>query len=150
VKQGAVVSRRYTTVSLVKTIEAVLGLEPMGLNDALAEPMGEVFDIRQPDWRFEARVPSVLRSTALPLPPRTDAEVGCRTAPIRSPDWWAKAMAGQNFAVEDHLDTPAFNRALWAGLKGDRTPYPAGRDGRDLRSKRAVLLKAAKRSPCGV
>ena len=149
VKQGAVVSRRYTTVSLVKTIEAVLGLEPMGLNDALAEPMGEVFDIRQPNWRFEARLPAVLRSTALPLPPRTDAEASCPTAPIRSAAWWAKAMAGQNFSVEDHLDTPAFNRALWTGLKGDAAAYPAVRDGRDLRSNRAALVRAAKRSPCG-
>jgi hypothetical protein len=149
VKQGAVVSHRYTTVSLIKTIEAVLGLEPMGLNDALAEPMGEVFDIRQASWRFEARVPAVLRSTALPLPPPTTAEAACRAAPIRSSAWWAKAMAGQNFSVEDHLDTPAFNRALWAGLKGDRAPYPANRDGRDLRSNRAALLRATARSPCG-
>ena len=30
-------TRRYTTVNLVRTIEAVLGLQPMGLTDALAE-----------------------------------------------------------------------------------------------------------------
>lgn len=36
VKQGAVVSKPYNTVSMVKTIEEVLGLEPLGLNDALA------------------------------------------------------------------------------------------------------------------
>ena len=36
VKQGAVVSHVYNTVNLIRTIEAVLGLEPVGLNDALA------------------------------------------------------------------------------------------------------------------
>ena len=55
VKKGAVVSRRYTTVNVVRTIEAVLGLEPMGLTDALAEPMGAVFDPSKADWRFDAQ-----------------------------------------------------------------------------------------------
>ena len=39
VRQGALVSTRYTTVNLLRTIEAVLGLKPLGLNDALAMPM---------------------------------------------------------------------------------------------------------------
>ena len=143
VKQGAVVSHRYTTVNLLKTIEAVLGLGPMGLNDALAEPMGEVFDVRQADWRFKVKVPAVLRSTALPLPPPTTAEASCPTAPTRSAAWWAKAMEGQNFNVEDHLDTPRFNRVLWIGLKSDRSPYPSVRAGRDLRQNRTALMRAA-------
>jgi hypothetical protein len=149
VRQGAVVSRRYTTVNMLRTMESALGLEPMGLNDALAEPMTAVFDIRQtPRWTYAARVPPVLRSTALPLPPPARAEAGCPTVPRRSAAWWAKAMAGQDFSVEDHLDTAAFNRALWLGLKGE-TAFPTERDGRDLRSNRARLLAAAKLSPCG-
>jgi DNA-binding beta-propeller fold protein YncE len=148
VRHGAVVSQRYTTVNMLTTMEAVLGLSPMGLNDALAEPMGAVFDTHQADWTYQARVPPVLRSTALPLPPPTSAEVGCPTAPSRSAAWWAKAMAGQDFSVEDHLDTPAYNRALWLGLKG-AAAFPTARDGRDLRLHRAALLAAAKRSSCG-
>ena len=149
VRQRAVVSRRYTTVSMLRTMEAVLGLEPMGLNDALAEPMAAVFDVGQPpQWTYAARVPPVLRSTALPLPPPVRAEAGCPTAPRRSAAWWAKAMAGQDFSVEDHLDTAAFNRALWLGLKGEAA-FPTARDGRDLRSNRARLLAASKLSPCG-
>jgi hypothetical protein len=50
-------------------------------------------------------------------------------------------MAGQDFSQEDRLDTPAFNLALWRGLKGD-APYPADREGRDLRRGRAALLAA--------
>ena len=41
VRQHAVVSRPYTTVSMVRTIEDVLGLQPMALNDALARPMAD-------------------------------------------------------------------------------------------------------------
>ena len=30
VRQGAVVSTRYTTINILRTIEAVLGLKPLG------------------------------------------------------------------------------------------------------------------------
>ena len=139
-KQGAVVSHRYATENLLKTIETVLGLPPIGLNDALAEPMSEVFDPAVDAWSFEPTVPDVLRKTALPLPTTTIAAASCPPA-TRSASYWRAAMAGQDFAVEDHLDTVAFNLALWRGLKGD-APYPTVRDGRDLRESRAFLLAA--------
>ncbi len=148
VKHGAVVSERYTTVNMVKTIEAVLGLSPMGLNDALAAPMTAAFDARQADWSFTAQVPAVLRTTQLPLPAPTSAEAGCPAQPPRSSAYWTAAMAGQDFTSEDRLDTPRFNRALWRGLKGD-APYPVRRDGRDLREGRAALLAAAGVAGCG-
>ena len=147
VRQGAVVHQRYATVDLVRTIEAVLGLAPMGLNDALARPMSQAFDPAAADWRFHAKVPAVLRATALPLPPPTLAEAGCRAGPRRSSAYWAAAMAGQDFSREDHLDTAAFNQALWRGLRGD-APYPATRDGRDLSAGRAALLADVK-APAG-
>lgn len=43
VKQRALVSRHYTAVSMIRTIADVVGIEPLGLNDALAEPMAEIF-----------------------------------------------------------------------------------------------------------
>ena len=141
VKQGAVVSHRYATVDLVRTIEAVLGIAPMGLNDALAEPMAEVFDTKQADWTFDAIVPGVLRTTNLPLPAVTSAEESCATGG-RSGAYWAAVMKGQDFSTEDHLDTAKFNLALWRGLKGDAA-YPSARDGRDLRPGRARLLNQA-------
>lgn len=50
-------------------------------------------------------------------------------------------MKGLNFEVEDHLDTTAFNAALWAGLAGDaETP---ARDGKDLSQARTGLLQRA-------
>jgi DNA-binding beta-propeller fold protein YncE len=119
VKQGAVVSHPYTTVNLLKTIEDVLGLKPMGLNDALAEPMAEVFDLTRSDWSYRAVVPEILRKTPLPLPAATASAGGCVFV-TRSADWWATAMQGQDFDREDHLDTARFNRALWRGMKGDK------------------------------
>ncbi|QUD87580.1 bifunctional YncE family protein/alkaline phosphatase family protein [Phenylobacterium montanum] len=147
VKQGAVVSTRYDTVMLVKTMETVLGLQPMGLNDALARPMSGVFDTSKASWSYKARVPAVLRSTRLPLPPETAADAGCPAKPVRTAAWWAKAMAGQDFDEEDRLDTAAYNAALWRGLKGE-APYPAARSGRDLRQGRGALLKAGGAAAC--
>ena len=144
VKHGAVVSHRYHTVNLVRTIEDILGLGPMGLTDAQAEPMAEVFDTSQADWTFDAIIPGVLRSTKLPLPAAQTAEAACEQ-PRRSSAYWAAAMAGQDFSREDHLDTAAFNLALWRGLKG-AAPYPAARDGRDLRDRREALLAASAHS----
>jgi len=146
VKHAIVVSHRYATVNLVRTMEMILGVNPMGLNDALAEPMAEVFDTSQGDWTYEARVPDVLRATSLPLPPIAAARAACAVK-VRSAGYWAAAMASQNFAEEDRLDTAAFNLALWRGLKGD-TPYPTTRDGRDLREGRPAVLAAAGVANC--
>jgi len=147
VKQGAVVSHRYATVNLVRTMEEILGLGPMGLNDALAEPMAEVFDTDKAEWTYQASPSSLLRSTTLPLPPLTSAEASCPVK-ARSAAYWAAAMKGQDFTHEDHLDTGAFNLTLWRGLKSDQ-PYPASRDGRDLRVGRESLLARASRPDCG-
>lgn len=143
VKQGAVVSHRYSTVSLVRTMEAVLGLGPLNLNDALAEPMADVFDLAgDGGWSFKATVPAVLRSSSLPLPAPSPQAAACVVRPARSPAYWARVMAGQDFSQEDRLDTPAYNLALWRGLKG-QTPYPVSRPGTDLSQGRAARLAAA-------
>ncbi len=146
VKQGALVSEHYTTVSMLRTIEEVLGIEPLGVNDGLAEPMAEMFDKGRKRWDYQALVPEVLYTTQLPLPPRTTAKLATPNVlvaakPKRDAAYWDKAMAGQNFTAEDRLDEPRFNSALWTGLKGEGVPYPAVRHGQDLRQDRATLLK---------
>lgn len=146
VKHGAVVARRYTTVNLLRTIEGVLGLPPLGLNDGMAAPMADVFDVSAaPDWSFQARVPPVLRSTRLPLPAASASAGACRAQPRHDGAYWAKAMTGQDFSHEDRLNTAAYNLALWRGLKG-AAPYPARRDGADLSQDRAQ--RAAPPDPC--
>jgi DNA-binding beta-propeller fold protein YncE len=141
VKQRSLVSEHYTTVSMLRTIEDVLGMEPMGLNDGLAEPMAEIFDPRQREWKYRAIVPETLYTTQLPLPPRRNgAAISAAAQPKRDAAYWEKAMGGQNFTVEDNLDEPRFNRALWSGLKGEDAPFPTIRHGRDMRDNREKLL----------
>ena len=142
VRQGALVSTRYTTVNLLRTIETVLGLKPMGLNDALAMPMADLFDPAQAQWTYRAEAADVLHSTQLPIPAdRFMASQSARACPVRTADWWAAAMKGQDFSSEDRLDTARFNSALWLGLGSG--PEPTIRDGKDLREHRTELLQQA-------
>jgi DNA-binding beta-propeller fold protein YncE len=145
VKHKALVSARYTTVNLLRTIEDVLGLPPLGLNDGLAAPMSEVFDLSQAGWTFDAIVPEVLRSTQLPLdaPPGKKAALpgpaGCFAVSRHDAAWWEAAMAGQDFSEEDRLNPVTFNAALWSGLKGEGTSAPA-RPAASLRKGRGEML----------
>lgn len=125
VRQGALVSQPHTTVSVLRTIELLLGLLPMGLTDGLAHPMTEVFQRDFAPWSFKAQVPAPLRATRLPLPPGPAAANGGATQvtrPAHDAQWWETQTAGQDFTRADALDSDAFSRTLWRGLRDD--PYP--------------------------
>jgi YVTN family beta-propeller protein len=49
VKRGAVVSDRYDQLSMLRTVEILLGLNPLNLNDRMAAPMFSIFT-QQPDF----------------------------------------------------------------------------------------------------
>jgi len=58
VKRGAVVSDRYDQLSMLRTMEVLLGLEPLNQNDALAVPMFSIFS-DPPDYTpYEPPPPS--------------------------------------------------------------------------------------------
>jgi YVTN family beta-propeller protein len=132
VKQHAVVSDRYTTVNVIRTMEEVLGLKPLNLHDGNARPMATVFDLTKAKWDYRAVVPDVLRTTQLPLPPVKKAEAAPR-APLHNAAWWAANTKDFDFSAEDRLP-PSFNQILWRGTMGDR-PYPATRDGKNRRTQ---------------
>jgi DNA-binding beta-propeller fold protein YncE len=146
VKQGAVVSERYTTVGMVRTIEALLGFEPSSLFSAVAAPMTAVFDLNQTTWNYRAVVPDLLRQSELPLPPPTVANSLPRTGrslaytrQYHNGAYWQRKLGDMDYDEEDKLDTPRFNRELWKGMMG-RQPYPTERSGKDLRQNREALL----------
>jgi hypothetical protein len=86
VRRRAVVSTPYTTVSLLRTMEEVLGLPPLGLNDGLADPMADAFDERAgADWTYEAAVPAILATTDTRMWRRPARGRHARPAPARRP-----------------------------------------------------------------
>ena len=125
-------------------MEEVLGIGPLGLNDAVQPPMAEVFSMQQESWSYAARVPEVLRTTQLPLPaPSTEEKSGITPtlAPRHDAAYWSGQTKGFDFSAEDKLDSSTFNLVLWNGLKDQGQPYPSERDGRDLRNNRPALLR---------
>ncbi len=145
-KRGAVVSTNYNTVSMLRTMEDLLGIGYLSITDANAEPMSDVFTETRDLTPYQAIVPGSL--CALPegpnlVPACNDPSV-TKTAAIRSlhnGKWWAAATKNFNFKTEDKLDVEEFNRILWAGIKGNNFLYPTARSRANLRQNRAQLLK---------
>ncbi len=144
VRHGAVVSTRYTTVDLLRTMELVLGLQPLNFHDAVARPMADVFDLSQASWRFTAAVPAALRRSKLSLPPQPAGQASPAACGPRDHDagYWAAHTAGMDFSSEDRMDSARLNRVVWSGLERER-PYPVERSGLDLRTDRASWLRTA-------
>ena len=108
VKRKVVDSTMYSTVSMLRTVELLLGLPPMTQHDAAAPPMVNSF-MAQPDL-----------STFTAVPARTDLMT-------RNPPngYGATASAAMDFSDYDRVDEDLLNRILWHSIKGVDVPYPA-------------------------
>jgi hypothetical protein len=141
VKHGAVISEKYTTVNMLRTIEDILNVDHVDVLTASEKPMTKVFDLNQREWTFDA-VPSIfLYNTQLPLPPRL-AKNKTIPKPTHDAAYWADKTKELDFTREDNVNPDRFNRIVWEGLHGDK-PYPTVRSGLDLRRNRSLLLKRA-------
>jgi len=143
VKQGALVSTAYNTLDFIRTMEEVLGLPPMNLNDALAHPMTDIFNTTPSAWSFTAAPSALLYNTQLPLPPKAAGLIVPRAT--HDARYWTKATKGMDFDDADLVDPVSFNRILWKGMMGNR-PYPATPTGLDRRQNRADLLERYRKS----
>jgi DNA-binding beta-propeller fold protein YncE len=141
VKNG-VVSTPYTTVDFIRTMEEVMGLQPMNLNDALATPMSDIFNTTPGAWSFTATPAAILYCTSLPLPAPA---LPCNS-PTPNAAYWARVTKGMDFSDADRVDDDGFNRILWRGMMGNR-PYPSRPTGKDLSQNRDKLLAQYRRSP---
>ena len=126
VKQGAVVSTRYSQVNALRTIEDILGLQHINLNTAFQPPMADVFDVTSKGvWTYTAVASTILQTTQLAM-----ADTGVRYAegprvyPRQDAAYWAKQTAGFDFTGEDRVPTGLFNKVLWEGTRPG-VPYPA-------------------------
>jgi len=127
---GAVIHTNYNSTNVVRTIEDILGVNYLGLNDANAVPMSDVF-IKEPNLQpYVAPIPGILCQP--PVDPTLVPECknpGKRpvTVAIKSlhdGTWWAQATKGFNFKHPDMINSDLFNRILWKGIMGDDKPYP--------------------------
>jgi DNA-binding beta-propeller fold protein YncE len=139
VKQGKVIHERYTTVNMVRTIEDVLGLGHLNINDAYQRPMTAVFDLNQVAWTYNAITPAPIARELSSTPQQ--GQNGSAFHDAQSASYWAGQTRGFDWSVEDRVPAVLFNQILWKGLTGG-LPYPAARNGQDFTHDRAAILKA--------
>jgi DNA-binding beta-propeller fold protein YncE len=108
VKRRYVDSSMYSTLSMLRTVELLLGLPPMTQHDAAAPPMVDSFMVSPDLSGFRA------------LPARIDL-----TTKNPSHGYGAVASARMDFSDYDRIDEDALNRILWHSIKGVAVPYPA-------------------------
>ncbi len=148
VKQQAVVSTRYTTVNLVRTIEDVLGIGHLNLNDTYQRPMTDVFDLTQTSWSYTGVASSYLSGTSIAQ--NIDSGKSAvkfadnkRPKPIRDAAYWGRATRGFDFSAADRAPAMLFNKVIWEGLKPG-IPYPTQRSGKIIRrAKDGSLLSTS-------
>ena len=114
-KRRQTVSAFYNTVSLLRTIEQILGLPPMNQFDAAALPMAEAFTDR-PDFAPFAAVPNRVPLDDMNPPPASIKDPLMRRQ--------ARTSAGLDFRHVDACPEDVLNRILWHAVKGSGVPYP--------------------------
>ena len=109
-KQGAIVHTRYDFLSVIRSMQLILGMKPLGLFDALATPMYDAF---QPDPSNDAPYDAVEPKVDL-LEKNPSGTRGARVA--------ASLPKGL-----DQISQPDMDKLLWWSVHGDRSePPPPG------------------------
>ena len=104
-KRGFVDSTHYTTASMLRTMELILGLHPMTQFDAAATPMANSFAAR-PNLQ-----PYIAESPRVNLDERN---------PAAAPG--AAESARMDFSQEDRIDDDELNEVLWRAIRGSTPP----------------------------
>ncbi len=114
-RRGSVDSTFYSTQSMIKTIELILGLPTMSLFDLIAEDMRASF-------QSEPNLDAVHK-------PSTRSSIFRRESARESAEW--RGSQRRHRVIEDEFQrfpdaapTEKLNRILWHDAKGWSTPYP--------------------------
>ena len=104
-RRGAVDSTLYSTSSMLRTMELILGLRPMSQFDAAATPMFNSFQAT-PDLRPYEALPANVN-----LEERNDAHA------------WGGEIK-MDFAREDAVDDLLLSEVVWRSVHGESSPMP--------------------------
>jgi YVTN family beta-propeller protein len=110
VKRNFIDHTMYTTSSMLRTIELILGLEPMSQYDAAAEPM----------WRCFSATPNLTPFTARALQVDINEKNKVENA-------WQRISEKLDFTKEDRAPDRLFTEVIWKAVKGENAVVPAPR-----------------------
>jgi YVTN family beta-propeller protein len=111
-RPGLLIHDLHNTVSLIRTIELLLGIAPMNQLDANAIPM-DVFRAQADLRPYSAVLPNVALDNLL-TPRPTDAVTA----------QWMRRSAEQDMSHPDMADPRILNQIIWFSVRGT-TPVPA-------------------------
>ena len=111
IKRKSVDSTMYSTSSILRTMELILGLDPMSQFDATARPMANAFT-ETPD--LSPFTPYTAKPAQIDLNERN-----AKNNP------GAAASLKLNLEKEDQADDLVFNEIIWKAVKGEKSPMPA-------------------------
>lgn len=114
-KRKTVVSTQYSTISIIRTLEQILGLPPMNQFDAAANPMFDCFT-DTPDFTPFTALPNQVPLDQMNPDPKSQADTRLRRD--------AYASARMNFRQVDRAPEDTLNRILWRAMRGTQEPYP--------------------------
>jgi DNA-binding beta-propeller fold protein YncE len=106
-QHGRLDSSLYSTSSMLRTIELILGLKPMTQFDAAALPMYNSFSTQANLEPYRALTPK--------------ADLNERNA---SRAWGARASLAMDFSKEDAADDILLNEVIWRSIRGAARPMP--------------------------
>jgi DNA-binding beta-propeller fold protein YncE len=106
-QHGQVDSTMYSTASMLRSMELILGLKPMSQFDAAARPMYASFDPKPHFTPYTHVVPDVDMKAVNPA-----------TA------WGADLSETFDFTKEDAADDLLFNEVIWRSVRGADSPMP--------------------------
>ena len=127
VKRKTLDSAQYTTVSMIRTIELILGLEPLSQFDAAARPMFTCFtdkadlfrEIMVTDMQSLAEA---MREAAVKGRTVDDAiDLDAKNSPLA---YGAERSSKMDFSEYDRVDDFELNEILWRAIKGRDAPLP--------------------------
>ncbi len=107
-RRGTVDSSLYSTTSMLRTMELILGLGPMSQFDAAARPMYASFQ-RRANLR-----PYQCKPAQVGLEMRNDSTA-----------WGADLSESLDLSREDRADDLLFNEIIWRSVRGPDNPMPA-------------------------
>ncbi|WP_372343920.1 alkaline phosphatase family protein [Streptomyces sp. KL116D] len=141
-KRGTVDSRYYSQITMIRTIEQILGVHPMNQKDSAATPMATAFT-KKPDYTpFTALPNRVPLTDGLKTPPAcgvdtpaaqdptaaavpsTEVPAAQRELAAQWAGWKAKQRLTGPHAVPDFANPAQMNHFTWYETHGWSRPYP--------------------------
>ena len=111
-RPGALIHQYHSTVSLIRTMELLLGMPPMNQLDASAAPM----DVFQPD--------ADLRPYKATLPDVALNNLMTRVPSDRETAYWIHQSERQDFSSEDRANPQVLDRIIWFSVRRNTKGYP--------------------------